>query len=301
MTSLSNRAMLVSLNVSLWEGRRYDRGISREVADNHGSDLELGRFNKSLLDKGALLSITKAVSALRTWHDENTLPWLQRGANILPSGNYFAYMAGISQRRIAFDAAVREFCGAYDSHIEEAKRKLNGLFRQSDYPTREQVARRFNVDCSVVNLPDASDWRVQLGDDEEARIKADIERRGADAIAQANNALWERCHNVVSAMADRLSAYDVTVGADGKPKVAHPFRDSLVTNIRELVDLLPRLNLTGSAELDIMRQRIEAKLAQHEAQDLRDSDALRKVVAKDAAAILASMSAYTGMTTAEAA
>jgi hypothetical protein len=300
--SLSAKAMLVSVNIRQWGGFVHDKSISREVAEQHSSDIELGRFHKHLVDKGALRPVVSAAGAIRTWFYEQTLPWASDGARILPSANYFPFCEGMRERRAAFDSAVAEFVAAYEDHKAEARRRLNGLYDERNYPTAQQIERRFASDVHYDNLPDAADWRVALGDEEESRIRADIERRGAEAIAAAQASLWERCFAVCSAMVDRLSNYSVAVeyetAPDGKRKrkqtTTGGFRDSLVENARELVNLLPRLNVTGSAELEATRQRIEAELCGYEAQTLRDNDTVRASVAKSAADILASMSGYVG-------
>jgi hypothetical protein len=49
-----------------------------------------------------------------------------------------------------------------------------------------------------------------------------------------------------------LSAYKTT-----EQGVEHPFRDSIVTNLVKLVDVMPRLNVTGDPELE----RLTAQLA----------------------------------------
>jgi len=83
-------------------------------------------------------------------------------------------------------------------------------------------------------------------------------------------------------MADRLH------DADAK------FKNSLVTNLRDLCALLPRLNLKDSKELEEMRRQVEKKLCRIEPNALRSNKQIRSQVASDASDILDVMKGYIG-------
>ena len=51
---LTHDAMLVSLRISAWSGRLYDRKASNHVAVHHEASASAGRYNKCLLPKGRL-------------------------------------------------------------------------------------------------------------------------------------------------------------------------------------------------------------------------------------------------------
>lgn len=293
--NISTRAMLAELTISQWSARRHDKAVSAEVAQQHDSDVAIGKFNKSLVANGALKPVQSAASELRTYHYTNTLPWSDSGPRILPAENYMAYTAGIRERRTAFERAVAAFLVDYDSHVEDARKRLGSLYRASDHPTRAQLERRFACESRFLPLPDADDFRVALGDLEERRIRDQIEARMSETIAAAHRSLWQRCHDAVAHMVERLNAYQ----RDDEGKVVATFRDSLVENIRELVELLPRLNLTGDPELEAMRRRIERELAAHDADELRQDETVRIDVARQAADILSAMAGYCGDLAAE--
>ena len=103
--------------------------------------------------------------------------------------------------------------------------------------------------------------------------------------------LWERVHSAVSRMSRNLNSYG-TDPATGR--IVHPFRDSMVENLRALVEVLPKLNVSGDPHLDDMRQRLVQALCPHDAQELRDDAGLRRSVASEADAILDAMADYVG-------
>jgi len=90
----------------------------------------------------------------------------------------------------------------------------------------------------------------------------------------------------VSHLAERLQAYKVT-GAG----VEHPFRDSVVTNLVKLVDVLPKLNVTADPELERLAAEVHASLLV-DPQELRKSESIRTEIATTAAAIAKRMAAY---------
>jgi len=60
--SLSSRAMLCSLSISMWSARKHDPEASEEIAQRHGAQANAGRYHKVLLPKEALAEILKIVS-----------------------------------------------------------------------------------------------------------------------------------------------------------------------------------------------------------------------------------------------
>jgi hypothetical protein len=73
--------------------------------------------------------------------------------------------------------------------------------------------------------------------------------------------------------------------------VEHPFRDSVVTNLVKLVDVLPKLNVTGDPELERLATQVRASLLV-DPQELRKSELIRSETARAATAICDRMAAY---------
>ena len=67
------------------------------------------------------------------------------------------------------------------------------------------------------------------------------------------------------------------------------FHGSLVTNVLDLVEILPRLNVNGDADLNRFAEQIKQRLCNYSAQDLKKHDLLRVATATDAANIVAEM------------
>lgn len=293
-TNLTDRAMLVTVTIRQWSGAKTDKKASQEVADAHGSDVTMGHYAKKLLGKEALSELKRIAGEARQKHYFRTLPWTDDGYRILSSAGYFAYNQEVMALKAQFDAAVQAFLAGYPEYVKDAKLRLNGLFREADYPTLRELQGKFGFDVTVRPMPDESDFRVDLGAEETARVKADIQASVESTVQQAMRDVWQRVHDSISHMVERLKAY--SVASDGK--VSNPFRDTLVSNISELLDILPTLNLTHDGNLDAIAADIRSKIMAYTVagqefavtpEVLRDSGVIRDRVAKQAEAILAQM------------
>jgi len=92
--------------------------------------------------------------------------------------------------------------------------------------------------------------------------------------------LWLRLYKVVEHMVERLS------------KTEHKFKNSLVTNITELCELLPKLNITDDINLNTALNEIKTKLTEFSPTTLREDVAIRSKTAKEAEIILNKMKHY---------
>jgi hypothetical protein len=287
-TSLGGKAMLCSLSISTWSARKHDRDASEEIAARHGAQSDAGRYHKVLVPKTALAEIQKIVSEARQEHYFLTLPWDDNGYRVLPAAAYMDHvekMQALSQR---FRAAVEKLLQQFAGLVEQAGSRLGGLFRPQDYPTGEELRVKFAFETRVVPLPDAGDFRVSLGEEEKARIQRQITAAVEASIQVGSRELWHRLYEAVHHMSERLSAYRV-----GEEGVEHPFRDSVVSNLGKLVEVLPKLNLTGDPELERLTAEVRASLL-IDPQRLRESESLRTGTARAANEIAARMAGYLG-------
>lgn len=284
--SLSSRAMLCSLSISMWSARKHDPDASQEIAQRHGAQSDAGRYHKVLLPKAALGEIQKIVSEARQEHYFMTLPWDDNGYRVLPAAAYMDHAEKMRELSSRFEPAVEALATQFKKLVEEAKVRLGGLFRPEDYPSPEELRLKFSFETKVMPLPDAGDFRVTLGDEEKERIKRQITVAVEASLQVASRELWQRLYEAVSHMAERLQAYKTT-----EEGVEHPFRNSVVTNLVKLVDVLPRLNVTGDPELERLAAQVRDSLLV-DPQELRKSEPLRTEIAKEATAIAAKMAVF---------
>lgn len=151
--SLSTRAMLCSLSISMWSARKHDPEASEEIASRHGARPDAGRYHKVLLPKEALNEIQQIVNEARQEHYFVTLPWSDDGFRVLPAAAYFDHRAKMRALADRFYPAVDSLVNRFTQHIEEARVRLGGLFREADYPHPEELRSRFAFETRVLPLP----------------------------------------------------------------------------------------------------------------------------------------------------
>lgn len=286
---LATRAMIVSLSISQWSGRRLDRQITDEVNQQHNAASDAGRYNKLLLPKEALAPIASIVNETRTDFLKRTLPWMDNGSRIMSSDGYLAHMSWIRAQTSKFERAVEEFIVAYPGYLNDARIRLNGMFKDDDYPGTDILRSKFAVECRVLPVPSSQDFRVDMSDAQAERIREEIESHVTEATSAAVKDIYARVAEVTGRMVERLNAY--RPAARPGDRAEGIFRDSLVENVRDLISILPALNITGDPELTAMADKLKP-LAAHDAHVLRDNPQIRREVAKEAAVILQTVSEY---------
>ncbi len=280
--NITEKAMLVRLSISQWTARRFDLKATNHVIADYGASKDAGRFNKMLVDIDAVKTYQRASNDARTFHYENTLPWGDDDSRILPAKNYLPYTRKMGKLKDSFEKAVNEFVDMYPDLIDRAQNDLNGLFNAKDYPSAFDLPGKFNFAVAVIPVPAAGDFRVSLSDDEVDQIKADIEARVRESIAAAMQDAWARLFKVLKHMVDKLRDLKAI------------FRDSLVVNIQELCDILPRLNLTDDKDLKKIIRETKQIVSGLDPEILRKHELDRKVAADQADGILKKMAAYMG-------
>ena len=281
--SLDQKAMVVYLNISFWAARKYDQRVSQEIEDKYNSE-DAGRYNKLLIARDSIHNIQRIVSEARNFHYENTLPWLDNGGRLLPAANYFDYVNSIQKFQDEYEKEVENFISVYPQLKNEAKTRLNSMYDEEDYPDVLTLSTKYSFSTQVSPVPIANDFRVNLNDEEVESIKESIEEQVQESTESAMHDLWTRLFKVVEHMVERLKKED------------NKFKNSLVNNISELCDLLPKLNITNDPELQSSVTEIKTKLTAYDPQTLRDNEAARSETAVEAQKILNKMRHYLPIT-----
>jgi len=272
MTTISTQAMLASPSIRTWSARRYDATATATVAKEHHNEKDMGRYNKCLIDVKAdsFVRISKIANEVRTWIYEHSLPWTQTGARILPAAMYLDFNSEVLKYRRKFDDAVETFLDEYDDLKAAAKKALNGLYNEEDYPAPGELRAKYGIEVVYFPVPSANDFRVEMSEREVDRIRRQITQSVEQATADAMRDLWERLHDSVVKMAAALKDPN------------RRFHDSLVGNVIDIVSILPKLNMTDDPDLIRMTQEVRESLTKVSPQTLRDDADVRAEQAKRA-------------------
>lgn len=288
-TSLSERAMLVSLHISSWSGMQVDREVTDAVNADFKADKKAGRYNKRLVDSQFLEGISSAHSKARAAHKLLTLPWEDDGTRVLANVGYINYTTVMKDCRLKAEAAVKEFLSDITPAINEAKVRLGDMFNADDYPDAAELKTKFGFDVEIKPMPEGKDFRAKLSEDAVKAIVKDIERRSDQRLEAAMKDVFVRVQDVVSKMSERLREYQP--GKDGK-KASGIIRDTLVYNINELAELMPALNVTGDPRIDELAKQLKAELVEHSPEILRADAKVRQATISKADKLLKKVKLY---------
>jgi hypothetical protein len=277
MAKLSEKALLVSLNISQWTGRKLDRTATGTVEVQHNTEKQVGNYTKKLLPGAKeLQEIARAATSLRTFFYTETLPWFNDGSRIISSKNYMEFTNQFRALKQNFENAKNDFIAEYPTLRAAAQRKLGNLFRDSEYPATSRLETAFHCEIAFMPLPDVGDFRVAVSEFE----KNEFLERMQSVEKTAMKECWNRLHDVVAKATAKLQTPDGI------------FRDSLIENISDMCALLPRLNIMDDPVLEKTRLELEAMVGTMSTDSIRASTVSRDDAAKKLAAALSKMDAF---------
>ena len=279
---LHEKAMLVDISIGQWSMRKYDKKISNEVTESYNAEKDSARINKVLIAVDQSKIISQVVNESRLFHYKNTLPWTDEGRRILPSANFFEYVNELNIKKHKYWRTVEAFWNGYETFKQEAQYALGDMYKESDYPSLDFLRNKYRFKTSFLPIPDANDFRIDLGGAELDRIKLEVEQNLKNAETAAVRDLWDRLHDAIKHIIDRLSEKDAV------------FRDTLIENVIELSDLLPRLNFTNDTHLEELRKEINQSICTITPESIRNDANLRKATSDKAADIMKKMEGYMG-------
>ncbi len=279
--SLNANAILVNCIMHQMNFSKLDKKVSQETANTKGAKQNATRVYKSLIASTALKPIKDAMRDAYKYHTSMTLPFYDKGARLLPSTEYFDYCSKMGGFKNDVIEAVDVFIEEYQLHIYNAMQDLGDMFNESDFPDVSVIRRKFGIEIEMLPVPETSSLsQLAFSDKDQKALEDSVEDAMNKKIEAAMADVWKRAYTAVKAMADRLKKED------------SKFHNSLVQNLKDIVDLMPALNITNDRELAAAYRSIKENLYDVDAGILRKDKVVRKEVAEEAAVIAEVMSTY---------
>lgn len=273
---LQDRALLIKLRIESWGTTKKDRRANRVVSEAMKSADSATQVSKRLCPEGALKAVKAKADEAREYVRTVTSPWTDDGARLIQAEDLLTLQAELRRKyRPAWEqevAAVVQRLAEFRDQWGPAN--LGDMYDKSLYPDAAGMYAEFawNVDILPLN-PNSRELRVVLGNEYVDQIQKEAEAR----ILQT---LYSRIAAPIENMVARLQP---TGGS---------FKDTLVSNVKDIAALIPALNVTGDPNLDALRQRIENELTHFGPETLRHSHRARRETAAKAKAILDNLSAF---------
>lgn len=273
---LSKNAVLVSLNISVWDANARDhRGSEAAAVANEVQEGRMCRLRKSLLPRNEpMKKVSAAVRAARMFHYRNTHAWLHDGPRILTRQNFDIYMQQMRLYEAQLKDAVSDLVTAYPALCEQAAKALGKLYDSRDYPTVDALVAEYSFSLMVLPMPMSSSLvDLGLGDAETQELRNRLESEVNSAFNAATEQLWTSLEERVSKLSAKLD--------DPKAYVM----PETIAGVAELAELLPRVNLTGDETLNKVAQGLRESLAGVTADSVKYDPVRREKLAMDMGAV----------------
>lgn len=259
-------AMLVELSISQWTARKLDKSTTDEViANKQAGDKGAARVNKHLLaGRTELEVINQHVVVTRHYVYTNTLPWSDSGIRLLPTAKFMEFTTTLRDMEDKFFELVNDFVAVYPTLITAQAMALGNMFNRADYPSADDIARRFKFNTNYMPVPTAGDFRIDVGNDAQKELQDKLSKLADERIDNAMGDIKTRLKEHLVRMSDRLGS-DIVAGQI-KPRMFH---DSLLQTAHELCALSRDLNLTNDYDLEQARLALQDAIRGIEVKDLR--------------------------------
>jgi hypothetical protein len=278
---IATSSMLVELNISCWTARKLDKKVSEEVDQAKNTKVKAGNYHKHLLAGNPHLeAVNKYAAKVRLWNTKQTIPWSDSGGRIVTMENLFngGYKAQLDDHKVEFERLASNFIQVYPTLISAAAFQLGDLFDRDEYPEPDAVEKKFKFQYTLMPLPTSGDFRIDIGEQVKAELVQHYEEHFNERLNTAMRDVWGRLHECLSHMSERLANDD-----EGNRKVFH---GTLITNAREMIGLLRRLNVTNDPKLEEARRDLELAMTNADTDTIKDSDYVRETVKNKVDAIL---------------
>jgi hypothetical protein len=277
---LKSKALMVRLTTKKISRNKMDKDLAILIHDlKKVSDKAALRVNKSIFPKEHTDMYQKVQAEAKKYFYNVTTPWDDKGWRLLAVDIFADFAKKMKAYSTEFKEKVYHFIDNIEGSIEAMKEPLGEAFNKDDYEhlfnrdgsvNRDHLLKQFNLETEFDTVTTGNDLRASLTDHDKKLLTDEINDRAEKKFAASQAFVIQKLYDTVAKMHERLSSAD------------NMFRDTLVSNIEELCDLIPVMNIAGDPALDEMAAEAKVKLTKWDAQTLRDDDEARKEVCKEA-------------------
>ena len=283
---LKNKCLMVRLSRKKINRNKMDKDLGQELRDKKNvTDSAAVRVNKSIFTAESSEKYMKVFNEGSKYFYRVTLPWDDQGWRLLSIDLFKEFTTKFKGFTRDYREAVLDWVENIGQHIEDSKAVLQGAWSQDDYKfisanglfDREWLLDQFGFEVEFNTVTNGDDLRASLTETDREVIAEQINAQAMAKFAKAQEHIITSLHECIFSIHERLCVGDQV------------FRDTLLSNLEDLVDLIPKLNIANDPALNLLASEAKVKLLKWDPQTLRDDPMARKEVSDDAAKILNNM------------
>lgn len=280
--SITSSSVLVEMNISVWTANKLDKTETEKVIVGNSAVKDAAQVRKNLMaGTNMRKEIDNYAAGCRLWHNAQTLPWADKGARLMPTSLFMAYKAEANVRRDTFNQMVDNFVAHYPALVQTAQNYLGGLFKAEDYPSAEEVRNKFGFRLVFSPVPEAGDFRLDVGVQDLQDLRQQYESNFNDRLADAMREPWDRLHKLLADMSKKL-----TDASSEEEQGKRRYHDTLITNATSLCGLLTHLNVAKNPKLEEARRQLEQTMIGADIDSIKESAEVRASMKSKVDAIL---------------
>jgi hypothetical protein len=285
--SLATSAVLVNAEVSVWSATKQDRVISNEVTTAKKADHSAGRYVKNLLaDDPTHKQLLNYRQTVYNWLRRNTYDW-NGSLRLLPVINLPKFKTEFHQHEKSYFALRDEFLNRYPTIVSNMAFKQGDMFDRTEYPTVDQIKDKFRIRLYVSEVP-MSDYRCSIAEDLAEDLKITYQKQINDEIVpQVMGEIASQFMEVMESISHCCGVDEIGTSSNGEVKTKkRKIYEGTIEKARALCETFREFNLTNDAQMAQMSESLKNVLNGVDAEDLRESDAVRESVKEEVDSIL---------------
>ncbi len=277
---------LVRTKVRSWTGQAKDNKASNMLAETAVTTTNWVWGNVKIVDPAVLAAIKTITGAVTNYLRGTSpspvdgsylvggLPDWDNGWRLLPNALSEKVYRVLGEFESQFKAEVEKIRKALPDALERARVENPNLAKDVDVD--EIIESKFEFDVSRTVITNTQDIRVQGHKAFVDGVIADTKKEEADKLS----AIQKHCVATVLSVARHLAKVCVNYDPNNKSKA--PFRDSTIDKARDLVAIIPTLNISNDARIDKAVSDLVAIIGNKSGDELRKDDETRKTVGEEA-------------------
>ena len=280
--SLQSHGVLIEVHISSYSGSSLDREASTETAQAKNSKASYAndayRVNKVVYNRDYLRPVSRISLGFYKWLRARSHEWA-RGVYLIKAESLHEVLTEYQKTKVKFNKALAHLNSDEQREValQDYRDRAGTGFDESLWPSIDQINEKFQFSIDVEQLPDPQTSNAlifKIGEQAADKIKQDTEKRLKKKAKQIAEETAQRIAEIVEKIQSTLSDQDAK------------FKDSLIGNLRGLVEIIDTLNITGDPEISAIKRDLQKGICTTDPQSLRDDPVKRKDTAKEAKRLL---------------
>lgn len=273
--------MLTKLKIEFIGMASLDRNLTSQANSALGGGAGAGKYQKVKISRNSLSDVIFAAEKGRRIHKRLTAPYGDDGWRLIAADTVFEYTQEMRDCKTDFSQAVLDVKNNWNVILSNEQSRLQALYNIDDYPPQHEVDKHFYFDHEMRPVPDEGHIILDIEAETLKEIKEQFLKNEEKKLEQAMYDTWMKLFKPVKTMAD-------ICGNDKK------VFSSLITNLEEVIDIVPHLNLVDDQRLTDAVNEIRSNLLGVTVGQLREDKQLKQDIGQKAEKLASVMDAYMG-------